>query len=87
MSGRPIFTARQRAGLHDFTKNLDVERYTRFGDPQGLREGLDRIKRDLPSDPPGAIAGAKELVESVCKAILDEYDVSYRAGAELMYLL
>ncbi len=83
LSGRPVFTARRRGGHRVPSEGLEVDRYERFQDPQVLREHLSRIERDLQSDPPGAIAASKELVESVCKAILDDYGVEYAKGAEL----
>lgn len=86
LSGRPVFSARRRGGLHEPSAALNIDAYDRFADPAVLRDGLARIDRDLPSDPPAAISASKELVESVLKAILDDYDVSYRAGVELMDL-
>jgi len=35
------------------------------------------------SDPEGAITAARTLIESVCKSIMDEMDVSYNAKADL----
>jgi hypothetical protein len=62
---------------------LELERYERLGDPQVLREHLRRIDRDLKNDPPGAIGSSKELVESVCKTILDDYQEPYGRGDDL----
>jgi AbiJ-like protein/abortive infection Abi-like protein len=86
LSGRPIFAGRRREAYRAAPDALTVECYPRLADPQALREHLRRIDRDLRSDPPGAIGSSKELVETVCKTILDDYAVSYPHGADLMDL-
>ena len=50
---------------------------TLLEDHSALQDHLDAIERDLVSDPAGAIAGAKELVESMYKLILDKRGVAY----------
>ncbi len=74
----PIFEARRRKSLKNPSEALAVERYTRLGDPQVVRDHLRRIDRDLRNDPPGAIGSSKELVESVMKMILDDYGIAYK---------
>lgn len=86
LSGRPVFEGRRREAFRAGDAGLDVDAYERLTDPQALREHLRRIDRDLKSDPPGAIGSAKELVETVCKNILDDYGVDYRDGADMMEL-
>lgn len=86
MSGKPIFAGRKREAYRAAPEALSVESYPRLTDPQALREHLRRIDRDLRSDPPGAIGSSKELVETVCKTILDDYGVAYSHGADLMQL-
>lgn len=86
LSGKPIFEGRRREAYRAGDSALDVDAYARLTDPQALREHLRRIDRDLKSDPPGAIGSAKELVETVCKNILDDYGVEYRSGADMMDL-
>jgi hypothetical protein len=83
MSGRPLFTAGKRDALHPATESIDVERYERLGDPGAINEHLRRIERDLNSDPAGSVAASKELVETVCKTILRDYNVKYSAGWDL----
>jgi hypothetical protein len=72
LSGKPVFAGRKREAYHAAPQALAVESYPRLDDPQALREHLRRIDRDLRSDPPGAIGSSKELVETVCKTILDD---------------
>jgi hypothetical protein len=86
LSGRPVFKGRKREAYRSRGDVLDVDTYQRLTDPQALREHLRRIDRDLKSDPPGAIGSSKELVETVCKNILDDYDIDYRGGADVMDL-
>jgi hypothetical protein len=86
LSGKPVFAGRRREAYHAAPETVEVESYPRLADPQALREHLRRIDRDLRSDPPGAIGSSKELVETVCKTILDDYDESYAHGAEVMGL-
>lgn len=86
LSGRPVFEGRQREAYRAGDDVLDVDAYERLTDPQALREHLRRIDRDLKSDPPGAIGSSKELVETVCKNILDDYGVEYPSGADVMDL-
>lgn len=86
LSGKPVFAGHKREAYHEGPQALTVESYTLVADPQALHEHLKRIDRDLRSDPPGAIGSSKELVETVCKTILDDYDVAYAHGADLMDL-
>jgi hypothetical protein len=86
LSGRPVFAGRQREAYRAGDGALDIESYSRLDDPLALRDHLRRIDRDLKSDPPGAIGSSKELVETVCKTILDDYGVAYRDGADMMEL-
>lgn len=86
LSGHPIIEGRHRDAFHAAETAVAVEEYEDLLDPDTLREHLDRIDRDLTSDPPGAIASSKELVESVLKSILDEAEVTYKRGDDLMTL-
>jgi len=82
----PVFEGRRREMLKRPTEAIDLDAYERLDDPQVVREHLRRIDRDLKSDPSGAIGSSKELVESVLKLILDDYDVTYAKGDDLMDL-
>ncbi|HWT92736.1 MAG TPA: abortive infection family protein [Solirubrobacteraceae bacterium] len=62
---------------------LPIERFDRLSEPRVLLDHLARIEAGIDSDPAGAIGSAKELVESVCKFILDDYGVTYKKAATL----
>jgi hypothetical protein len=83
ISGRPVFEGRRREALKKPTESLGVDGYERLDDPQVIRDHLRRIDRDLKGDPAGAVASSKELVETVCKTILDDYGVEYSTRDDL----
>lgn len=86
IAGRPVFEGRRREAVKAPMAALDLERYEDLSDPQVVREHLRRIDRNLKSDPASAIGSSKELVESVLKVILDDYDSGYGTGDDLMGL-
>ncbi len=65
---------------------LELEDYENLEDPQVIREHLKRIDRDLKGDLASAIGSSKELVESILKTILDNYEVGYGRKDDLMEL-
>jgi hypothetical protein len=83
---RPVYEGRRRESIKGPADALDLDEYPRLDDPQVVRDHLRRIDRDLKSDPAGAIGSSKELVESVLKAILDDYKVTYKRGDDFMEL-
>lgn len=86
MSGRPVFTAHQRKGAKQPSSALRIPEYQRLKDPKVFEDHLRRIEAGLSTDPAAAIASSKEMVESVCKIILDDYEVSYRNKDDLLTL-
>jgi Abortive infection C-terminus len=56
---------------------LPVERFDRLDEPRVLLQHLERIDAGIVKDPAAAIGAAKELVESTCKFILNDYGVEY----------
>lgn len=86
MSGRPVYEGRRREAIKRPEVALDLDRYERLDDPQVVREHLRRIDRDLKNDPSGAIGSSKDLVESICKVILDEYGEPYKRGDDVLDL-
>jgi hypothetical protein len=86
MASRPIFEGRRKESVKNPTDAIDVAKYERLDDPQVVRDHLRRIDGGLKSDPAAAIGSSKELVESVCKVILADYDHEYRDGDDLMDL-
>lgn len=65
---------------------LELGQYDRLRDPTVLQVHLRRIESNLAADPPTAIAAAKELVESTCKFVLDDYGIAYEQSAGLQEL-
>lgn len=57
-----------------------------LAEPAAAQEGLERIARNLDEDPYVAIGSCKELVETVCKHILDAEGIAYDRGDSLMDL-
>lgn len=86
ISGHPIFAGRRINGVRQPTTALKLPEYKRLRDPQVFHEHLRRIDAGLAHDPPAAIASSKELVESVCKVILDDYDIEYGRKEDLFDL-
>lgn len=62
---------------------LPIERFDRLTKPRVLLDHLERIEAGIDADPAAAIASAKELVESTCKFVLDDYSVAYGKTASL----
>ena len=83
LSGRPIFEGRPKAGAKNPATALPLPKYQRLRDPAVFEEHLRRIDAGLSSDPAAAIASSKELVESVCKIVLDDYGITYAPGTDL----
>lgn len=86
VSGRPIFGGRRIKGAKQPTTALKLPEYKRLRDPQVFHEHLRRIDAGLANDPPAAIASSKELVESACKVILDDYGIEYGRKDDLLEL-
>ena len=86
LSGRPVFEGRQKKGAKDPATALRLPEYQRLRDPQVFEEHLRRIDAGLASDPAAAIASSKEMVESVCKVILDDYGMAYSSQDDLLNL-
>lgn len=54
-----------------------------FADRTVLSQHLQRIERDIDSDPAAAIDSSKNLIESLCKVVLDDRGVEYSDRDEL----
>jgi hypothetical protein len=52
-----------------------LEAFMNVGDMEGIQKALNRIRSSVDSDPDLAIGSSKELIESVCKTILDDRSV------------
>lgn len=86
ISGRPIYAGRRTGGLKTAPAALSMERYKRLQKPDEIRAHLRRIHDGLEKDPPQAIASAKELIETTCKVILDDYGEEYSRRDDVMDL-
>ncbi len=86
ISGRPVYEGRRIKGTRQPTTSLRIPEYQRLRDPEVFHEHLRRIDGGLARDPAAAIASSKELVESVCKVVLDDYHVEYGKSDDLLEL-
>lgn len=59
------------------TLSISLDSFDRLNEPAVVEQHLQRIARDIESDPAAAIGSSKELVESVCRFILDDYGVPH----------
>jgi len=66
--------------------NVPLSDFHRLSDPRVVQQHLERISVNVERDPPAAVGSAKELVESVCKFILDDYRVAYGKADSLLDL-
>jgi hypothetical protein len=77
MSGRPVFKGQRRAAGKSPDTALRLPAYSRLSDPAVFDQHLRRISAGIDDDPAAAIASSKEMVESACKVVLDDYGISY----------
>jgi Abortive infection C-terminus len=66
--------------------NVPLSDFHRLSDPRVVQQHLERMSVNVERDPPATVASAKELVESVCKFILDDYNVAYEKADSLLDL-
>ena len=83
ISGHPVYKGGSRVAFHGARPDLKFEQRPLLTDARVLHEHQRRIRAGLESDPAAAIASCKELIESLCKIILDEQSVVYAAGEDL----
>lgn len=84
IGGHPVFRAQQ--GHARPAPKLAVTDYARLDDPAVLQDHLGEIERTLTDNPPSAITASKDLVESICKLILDDYQTAYSRSDDLLAL-
>jgi len=65
---------------------LDLTDHARLASPEVLEAHIERINAGVRDDPDAAISSAKELVESVCKFVLEDYEVEYSTRDDLLAL-
>jgi AbiJ-like protein len=84
LSGRAIYAGRKVQGHRTAASALSLDRYVRVDDEEAIREHLRRIDHGLQGDPAAAIGSSKELLETTCKVILDDYGVAYSKRDDVM---
>jgi hypothetical protein len=65
---------------------LPLDQFERLSQPEVLVKHLERIGDNLTKDPAAAIGSSKELVESTCKFVLDDYGIAYGRTDSLLDL-
>jgi hypothetical protein len=65
---------------------LPLDQFERLAQPEVLVKHSERIGENLAKDPAAAIGSSKELVESTCKFILDDYGIAYGKSDSLLDL-
>jgi hypothetical protein len=83
ISGRPVYNARRIDSFHTAQPPLALAQRPLLTDPTVLHEHLARIRVGLDGDPSAAIGSCKELVESLCKIILERSAVMYPPAEDL----
>jgi hypothetical protein len=86
LSGRAIYAGRKVQGHRTAASALSLDRYVRVDDEEAISEHLRRIDHGLQRDPAAAIGSSKELLETTCKVILDDYGVAYSKRDDVMGL-
>jgi plasmid stabilization system protein ParE len=66
--------------------NVPLSDFNRLGDPRVVQQHLERISANVDRDPPAAVGSCKELVESVCKFILQDYAIAFSPTDNLLDL-
>jgi hypothetical protein len=66
--------------------NVPLGDFHRLGEPRVVEQHLERIAANIERDPAAAVGSAKELVESVCKFVLEDYCLSYERTESLLDL-
>lgn len=86
ISGHPIYGWQAREGFHRSDANHLIKRRPLLTDPRVLQEHLNRIRDGLCDDPAQTISSCKELIESLCKIILDKSKLDYSNSDDLQKL-
>lgn len=74
------------AGGNPAGLSVSLDQFSRLNEPAVVEQHLERIARDIETDPGGAIGSSKELVESVCRFILDDYGAAHAPGDGMLDL-
>ena len=66
--------------------NVPLSDFDRLSEPGVVQQHLERMSVNVEKDPAAAVGSAKELVESVCKFILEDYSIAYDKNDSLLDL-
>lgn len=86
LSGKPIFTGRY-AGHFPTPGVASVRAILAGTDPSYIAQQITRMEAAVVNDPALAIGTAKELIETVCKTILEARGIAFSKTAELPELV
>jgi|CXWL01.1.fsa_nt_gi hypothetical protein len=86
LSGKPIFTGRY-AGYFPTPGVAAVRAVLAGTDPSYIAQQITRMEAAVVNDPALAIGTAKELIETVCKTILEARGIAFSKTAELPELV
>jgi hypothetical protein len=65
---------------------LDLDDHSRLSRPEVIRAHLSRINAGVRDDPAATIASCKELLESACKFVLEDYGITYNTKDDVLSL-
>lgn len=85
ISGRPVYEVRQTIAIPSALAH--VERVIQLDDMNSVRRWIQRMDRNIDTDPELAIGSAKELIEAVCHIILQGCGVRADKNWDLAHLV
>lgn len=85
ISGKPVFKA-QQGNFQGFVAQKHISVLAEKMDLAHIAKLTARMTESVDDDPDVAIGSAKELVESVCKTILQERGIPYSKNADVLEL-
>ena len=86
MSGKPVFVGRH-VGVVGIPGVTAAKQALRGTDTSYVAQQITRMESSVYDDPDLAIGTAKELLETICKSILEERGVDVPSGAKLPQLV
>ena len=86
LSGHPIYGWKSSEGFHKSNASHLIESRPLLTDPRVLQAHLMRIRNGLQSDSAHAISSCKELIESLCKIILNMSEIKYSNADDIQSL-
>lgn len=83
LGGNPVFSARQNIGIPVATPEV----VTNALSSDYVMQQVNRMQSEIESDPTLAIGTAKEFLETVCKTILNQRNITYNDKLDLQPLV